>query len=115
MNFSYLWNWFEYCLKESAHPKRNFEINPHSTFFIDGAAQSYVDADTVPTDFPPSSHLTTPPLPSDDEEHNHTPLPPSHSSNITSLNFHADLVESFEFSYAFFSLTSFFTFRCSSG
>ena len=94
MKFYYLWDRFEYCLKKSTHPKRKFEIKPRSTFFIDGAVQSHVDANTISTDCPPSSHSTTPPLPSDVEENTHTPVHPSHSPNITSLNFHVELVVS---------------------
>jgi len=92
MKFSYLWDRFEYCLKKSTHPKRKLYIKPHSTFFIDGTTQSHVGAGTVSTDCPPPSHLVAPPLPSDVEDHAHTPVNPSHSPNITPLNFRADSV-----------------------
>ena len=94
MKFSYLWDRFKYFLKKSARPKRKLEIKPRSTFFIDGVAQSHVDADTISTDYLPPSHSTAPPLPNDVEDHAHTPVHPSHSPNITSLNFHVDLVVS---------------------
>lgn len=92
MKFSYLWDWFEYFLKKYARPKRKFEIKPHSTFFVDGAAQSHVEASIISTNFPSSSYLTTLLLPSDVEDHAHTPVYPSNPSNITSLNFRTDLV-----------------------
>ena len=49
---------------------------------------------TVSTLCPPPSQSGTPPLPSDVEDHAHTPVHPSHSPNITPLHFHADLVVS---------------------
>jgi len=94
MKFSYLWNQFEYCLKKSICPKRKFEIKSWSTFFIEGSVQSHMDAVTLSTDFLPPSHSTAPPLPGDVEDHAHTPAYVSHSPNITSLNFRADLVVS---------------------
>jgi len=48
-------------------------------------------------------------MPSYVEDHSRTLINPSHSLNIGPLNFHGDLVESFEFSYALFSSTSVFT------
>ena len=115
MKFAYLWDRFKYCLKRFARPKRKFEIKPRSTFFIDGAAQSHVDAVTVSTNCLPSSHSTAPPLPSDVEDHAHTPVHPSHSPNLTSLNFCTDLVVSPSSSHmhSFFRLV--FVLRCSSG
>ena len=92
MKFSYLWDRFEYFLKNSACPKKKLEIKPHSTFFIDGVAQSHVDAGTVSTNYLPPSHSTTPPLLSDVEYHAHTNFQFSHSANTTSLNFHIELV-----------------------
>lgn len=94
MKFSYIWDRFEYYLKTSAFPKRKFEIKPRSTFFVDGVAQSHVEACIVSTNSLPSSYSTTPPLPSDVENHPHTPVRPSHPPNITSLNFHENLVVS---------------------
>jgi len=94
MKFSYPWDKFEYCLKKSTCPKRNLEIKPLSTFFIDGAAQSHVDVNTVSTDCLPSSHSIAIPLPSDAKENTHTRVHPSHSPNITSPNFRIDLVVS---------------------
>ena len=72
MKFAYLWDWFEYCLKKSTHPKKKIDVKPRSTFFVDGTVQSHVGACTVSTDCPPPSHSTTPPLPSDVEDHAHT-------------------------------------------
>ena len=94
MKFSYLWDQFKYCLKKSTHPKRNPEIKRRPTFFIDGAVQSHVDADTLSANCLPSSHPTSPPLPSDADGHAHTPVHPSHSPNITSLNFSVYVVVS---------------------
>ena len=94
MIFSYLWDSFKFCLKKYAHSKKMLAIKPHSIFFIDGALQSHVDVGIVSTNCPPPSHSTAPPLPSDVEDHAHTPVHLSHSPNITSLNFHADLVVS---------------------
>lgn len=92
MKFSYLWDQFEYFLKKSSNPKKKLEIKPRSTFFINGAVQSHVDASIVSNDSLPSSHSTTPPLLSDVEGHAHTLVHLSHPPNITSLNFRADLV-----------------------
>jgi len=83
---------FDYFLKKSVRPKRKFEIKPHATFFIDGAMKSHVDAVTISADCLLPSHSTAPPLLSDVEDHPHTPVHLSHSPNITSLNFCADLV-----------------------
>ena len=60
MKFSYLWYRFKYCLKKSAHPKRKLDIKPHSTFFIDGTAQSHVGAGIVSTNCPLPSHSIAP-------------------------------------------------------
>lgn len=69
-------------------------MKPHSTFFIDGATQSHVDAVIISIDYFSSSHSTAPTLPSDVEDHAHTLVHISHSPNITSLYFHTDLVVS---------------------
>ena len=92
MKFAYIWDQFEYFLKKYAYPKKKLEIKPRPTFFIDEVVQSHVEAGTVSTDCPPSSHSTTPPLLSDVEDHAHTLVHISHPPNITSLNFHVDLV-----------------------
>jgi len=94
MKFPYLWDQFEYCLKKSARPKRKLEIKHHSTFFVDRTAQSHVGSSTVSMECPPPSHSTVPPSLSDAEDHVCTPVHPSHSPNITPLNFRADLVMS---------------------
>lgn len=94
MKFSYLWDRFEYCLKKSAYPKNKLDIKPRSTFFIDGTMQSHLGTGTVSTDCLPPSHSAAPPIPSDVEDHAHTPVHPSHSPNITPLDFHVDLVVS---------------------
>ena len=94
MKFAYLWDRFEYCLKKSARPKRKLDINPHLTFFIDGTVQSHVGVGIVLTNYLPPSHLATPPLPNDVENHAHKLIHPSLSPNITPLDFHADLVVS---------------------
>jgi len=92
MKFSYLWDQFEYCLKKSARPKRKLDIKPLSTLFIDGTTQSHVGADTISTDCLHPSHSVAPPLPSDVEDHAHTPIHHSYSPNITPLDFRVDLV-----------------------
>jgi len=38
MKFSYIWDRFDYFLNKSAHPNKDFDIKPFSTFFVDGAA-----------------------------------------------------------------------------
>jgi len=94
MRFSYLLDGFEYCLKKYDRPKTKFEMKPRSTLFSEGAMQSHVDVVTISTNYPPSPHQTGPPLPSDAEDHAHTPVHLSHPPNITSLNFGTDLVVS---------------------
>ena len=92
MKFAYLWDRFENFPKKSSRPKRKLDIKPLSTFSIDVTVQSHVGVGTVSTDCPPPSHLAPPPLPSDVEDHAHTPVHPSQPLNITSLNFCAYLV-----------------------
>lgn len=92
MNFTYIWNRFEYCLKKFVCPKRKLDVNPRSTFFVDGIAQSYVGAGTISMDCPPPSHSTVPPSLGDVEDHVGTFVHPSHPTNITPLNFRAELV-----------------------
>ena len=94
MKFPYLWDRFKYFLNKFSHPKKNFDINPHSTFFIDGAAQSHADAAIVSTNYLPSPHSTPAPLSSDVEDHAHSIFKLAHPPNITSLNFCAILVVS---------------------
>ena len=84
----------KYFLKKSTRPKRKLDIKPRSTFFIDGTTQSHVGTSTVSTNCLPPSHSTTPPLPSDVEDHACTPVHHLHSPNITPLNFRTDLVVS---------------------
>ena len=64
-------------------------VNEEQPFDGVGVAQPTY---TVSTDCLPSSHSTAPPLPSDVEHHSRTLVHPSHSPNITSLNFCVDLV-----------------------
>jgi len=92
MKFAYIWYRFESCLKKSACPKRKIDVKPHSAFFTDGTAHSHVGVGIVSTDYPPPSHLTVPPSPSDVEDHVCTPVQPSHPPNITPFNFHTYLV-----------------------
>jgi len=94
MKFAYLWDWFEYFLKKYAHPNRKLDVKPHSTFFVDGTAQSHAGVGTISTDCLPPSLSTVPPLPSDAEDHVRTSFHPSYPPNITPLNFHAELVVS---------------------
>lgn len=94
MKFTYLWDWFEYCLKKSAYSKRNLDVKTHPTFFIDGIVQSHVGSSIVSMDCLPPSHSTVPPFPCDVEDHVHTPVQPSHPPNITPLNFRTELVVS---------------------
>lgn len=51
-----------------------------------------MDTVDVTSDCPSSSHQTNPPLQSDVRENAHMPIQLSHFPNITSLNFHIDLV-----------------------
>jgi len=104
MKFSYLWEWFEYCLKKYARPKKKIEIKPRSTLFSEGAAKSHMDAVTVSTDCQPFPHSTAPPLSSDVEDHAHTLFQLSHPPNITSLNFRTDLVMGPSSSHMYFVL-----------
>lgn len=94
MKFAYLWDWFEYCLKKSAHPKRNIDVKPRSTFFFNGATQSHVGVGIVSMDCSPPSHSTVPPSLCDVEDHVHTFVQPSHPPNITPHNFCIDLLVS---------------------
>lgn len=94
MKFAYLLDQFAYCLKKFARPKRKLDVKPHSTFFIDGTAQSHVGAGTISTDYLPSFNSIFPPSPSDVEDHVHTYVHYSHPCNINPLNFHSELVVS---------------------
>lgn len=94
MKFAYLWDRFEYFLKKSVHPKRNLDVKPCSTFFIDGTTQSHEGASTVSMGCLPPFHSIVPPSPNDAEDQVHTSLHSSHPSNITPLNFHTELVVS---------------------
>ena len=91
MKFAYLWDRFKYCIKKYPHPKRKLDIKPCSTLFIGGTLQYHVGVGTVSIDYPSPSHSIAPPLPSDVEDHAHTPIHNSHSPNITPLNFQAYL------------------------
>ena len=92
MKFPYLWDRFEYYLKKSDHPKKNFKLNPCSTYFGDGDAQSQMDTIAIISDCPTSSHQTTPPSQNDVGEREHTSVEPSCPPNIAPFNFHTDLV-----------------------
>ena len=71
MKFAYLWDQFEYCLKKYTHPKRKLDVNPRSTLFVDGTAQSHVGEGTISMDYSPPFHSTVPPSPSDVEDQTH--------------------------------------------
>lgn len=94
MRFFYLCDQFEYYVKKFSHPRKKFEIKPRSTFFSDGTTQSHMEMINITSEYPPSPHQTVPPLQSDVKDHSHTPTQLSHPPNITSLNFHEDLVVS---------------------
>lgn len=94
IKFLYLWDRFYYFINKFARPKKKFEINPPSTLLNEGAVQSQLDAAIVMGDYPPSPYQTTSPLPSDVEDHAQTLVQLLHPPNITSLNFHVDLVVS---------------------
>lgn len=83
---------FEYFLTKSINPKKKLKLKPRSTYFGDEVVQSRMDTVIVTSDCPSSSHQTTPPPQSDVGEHAHTSVQLSHPPNITSLNFHIDLV-----------------------
>jgi len=92
MKFQCLMDKFDYYLTKFVNPKRKFKPKPHSTYFGDGATQSQTNMVIVTSDCPSSPHQTAPPLQNDVGEQAHTYVQLSHPSNITSLNFHADLV-----------------------